>query len=214
MTTGVKARVPDRSTALLLVAAVLTALGLVLLSARPVVACSCAMPGPMQDYATAENAVFTGTAGVLVERGVPVEVDQWLWGQGAADVVWLTASSFGDSAGCGTTPPPPGSAWIWVAWLPGNNGDFGTGLCSPAAKLGTADGDAMLKEALAVFDSTEPSKASGQPIPTTEPSPSAEPAPAAASPDLTPFAVGGAAILAGLLVLGGVAFVARRQDRS
>lgn len=214
MTTGVKARVPDRSTALLLVAAVLTALGLVLLSARPVVACSCAMPGPMQDYSTAENAVFTGTAGVLVERGVPVEVDQWLWGQGAADVVWLTASSFGDSAGCGTTPPPPGSAWIWVAWLPGNNGDFGTGLCSPAAKLGTADGDAMLKEALAVFDSTEPSKASGQPIPTTEPSPSAEPAPAAASPDLTPFAVGGAAILAGLLVLGGVAFVARRQDRS
>ncbi len=214
MTASAKHRVPDRSASLLLAAAVLTALGLVLLSARPTLACSCAMPGPMQDYATAENAVFTGTAGVLVERGVPVEVDQWLWGQGAADVVWLTASSFGDSAGCGTTPPPPGSSWIWVAWLPGNNGDFGTGLCSPAAQLGTADGDAMLEEALAVFEATEPPEASGQPIPTAEPTPAAEPAPAAGSPDMAALAIGGSAILAGLLLFGGVAFVARRQDRA
>jgi hypothetical protein len=162
----------------------------------------------MKDYATVENAVFTGTAGVQVGRGVPVEVDQWLWGQGAAPVVWLTASSFGDSAGCGTTPPAPGSTWIWVAWLPGNNGDFGTGLCSPAGQLGTPDGDAMLKDALAVFGSFEPPEASAQPIPTSGP------APAAGAPETSAFVIGAGAVLAGLLVFGGVALVVRRQNRA
>jgi hypothetical protein len=168
------------------------------------------MPGDLATYATAENAVFTGKAGAQVDRGVPVEVDQWLWGQGAAPVVWLTASSFGDSAGCGTTPPPPGSSWIWIAWLPGNNGDFGTGLCSPAGQLGSADGDAMLKEALAVFDPIEPPGAEA--APTTEPAPPLEPAARPESADMSPYVIGGAAILAGLLLFGGVALVARRQD--
>ena len=209
MTTNLKPRTLDRSTAALLVAALLTAIALLLLGARPTVACSCAMPGPIKDYATVEHAVFTGTAGVQVDRGVPVEVKEWLWGQGAAPVVWLTASSFGDSAGCGTNPPPPGSAWIWVTWLPGNNGDFGTGLCSPAAQLGTPDGDAMLKDALAVFEATVP-EGSAEPIPTSAPAVGAP----AAAPDMTAFIVGGAAILAGLLLFGGVALVARRQDRA
>jgi hypothetical protein len=162
----------------------------------------------MKDYATVENAVFTGTAGVQAGRGVPVEVDQWLWGQGAAPVVWLTASSFGDSAGCGTTAPLPGSSWIWVAWLPGNDGDFGTGLCSPAGQLGTPDGDAMLKDALAVFGAFEPPETSAQPIPTSGP------APAAGAPETSAFVIGVGAVLAGLLLFGGVALVARRQDRA
>lgn len=211
MTSALPSR--DRSTLALLVAAMLTAFAILLLSARPTVACSCAMPGELSTYATAENAVFTGTAGVLVDRGVPVEVDQWLWGQGAAEIVWLTASSFGDSAACGTTPPPPGSSWIWVAWLPGNNGDFGTGLCSPAGQLGTPDGDAMLEEALATFEGTEPPEPSGQPIATLEPTPLIEPEAVSGSSDMSPILVGGAAILGGLLLFGGVALVARRQDR-
>ena len=211
MTSALPSR--DRSTLALLAAAMLTAFAILLLSARPTVACSCAMPGELSTYATAENAVFTGTAGVLVDRGVPVEVDQWLWGQGAAEVVWLTASSFGDSAGCGTMPPPPGSSWIWVAWLPGNNGDFGTGLCSPAGQLGTPDGDAMLEQALAAFEGTEPPKPSGKPIATLAPTPTIEPEAASGSSDMSPFIVGGAAILGGLLLFGGVALVARRQDR-
>jgi hypothetical protein len=208
--TRLQPRTATQPTVPLLVAAFLTAIGLLLLGARPTVACSCAMPGPMQEYATVEHAVFTGTAGVLADRGVPVEVKEWLWGQGAAPVVWLTASSFGDSAGCGTNPPAPGSAWIWVAWLPGNNGDFGTGLCSPAGQLGTPDGDAMLEEALAVFDAVEP-EGSAAPPPTSEPAPaSVSPEPPA---DLSAFVVGGAAILGGLLLFGGVAIVARRQNR-
>jgi hypothetical protein len=211
MTTSRRPLTVDRSAAALLVAALLTAIGLLLLSARPTVACSCAMPGAIKEYATADHAVFTGTAGVQVDRGVPVEVKEWLWGQGVAPVVWLTASSFGDSAGCGTNPPPPGSAWIWVAWLPGNNGDFGTGLCSPAAQLGTPDGDAMLRDALAVFEATVP-EGSDAPIPTSEPAPAVGTPEAPA--DTSPFVVGGAAILGGLLLFGGVALVARRQDRA
>lgn len=207
MLTSALPRLPDRSTLGLLAAATLMALALLLLSARPTVACSCAMPGSLKDFATADNAVFTGTAGVLVDRGVPVEVDQWLWGQGAAQVVWLTAGSFGDSAGCGTTPPPPGSTWIWVAWLPGNNGDFGTGLCSPAAQLGTADGDAMLKDALATFGQGAP------PVQTAEPILAPQPEPVVAASDTSLFLIGGAAILAGVLLFGGVALAARRQDR-
>jgi hypothetical protein len=213
MMTSVRRRAPDRSTLALLLAATLTAFGILLLSARPTVACSCAMPGEMSTYATAENAVFTGTAGVRVDRGVPVEVDQWLWGQGAAAVVWLTASSFGDSASCGSTPPPPGSSWIWVAWLPGNNGDLETNLCLPAAQLGSPDGDAMLKEALAAFEATEPPQPSGQPIATSAPTPTNEPEAAATASDLSALLVGGGAILVGLLLFGGVAFVARRQER-
>lgn len=208
MTSTFEPRAADRSTAALLFAAFLTALALLLLSARPTVACSCVAPGPMKDYATAEHAVFTGTAGVRVDRGVPVEVDQWLWGQGAAEVVWLTAGSFGDSAGCGTTPPPPGSSWIWVAWLPGNNGDFGTGLCSPAGQLGTPDGDAMLKDALTVFEPTAP-EGSAQPIPTSEPAPATgEPE---STTDTSALIIGGAAILVGVLLFGGVTLVARRS---
>lgn len=213
MTPHAQPRVPDRSTAALLAAAVLMALGLVLMSARPTLACSCAMPGALKDYATAEHAVFTGTAGARVDRGVPVEVDQWLWGQGAAPVVWLTAGSFGDSAGCGTNPPPVGSSWIWVAWLPGNNGDFGTGLCSPAAPLGTPDGDAMLKEALAVFDPSLPSEPP-ESVPTSEPAPAVEPASTGGASDVSALLVGGAAVLGGVLLFGVVALVARRQDRT
>ena len=98
----------------------------------------------MKEYATVENAVFTGTAGEQIDRGVPVEVDQWLWGEGAADVVWLTASSFGDSAGCGTNPPLAGTSWIWVAWLPGEQRRLRDGLCSPHAQLDTPEGQTML----------------------------------------------------------------------
>src|SRR4030095_10633071 len=53
------------------------------------------MSGPMQEYATPDNAIFSGTAGILEARGVPVEVDTWFAGKGAAPVVYLAASSFG-----------------------------------------------------------------------------------------------------------------------
>lgn len=205
----------ERSAVALFVASVLMAFGILLATAGPTVACSCAMPGPMKDYATVEHAVFTGTAGVQTGRGVPVEVDQWLWGQGAADVVWLSANSFGDSAGCGVNPPAQGSKWIWVTWLPGNNGDFGTGLCSPAGDLSTPEGQAMLTDALSAFAAVDPPRSS------PEASPAAPAAPEPEAPQAEPTSaesnlllVGGGVALASLALFGGLALVARRQNRT
>jgi len=202
----------DRRAGLLLAAALFTAVGIVLGTARPAAACSCAMAGAMKEYATVEHAVFTGRAGERGARGVPVEVTQWLWGQGAAPAVWLTANSFGDSAGCGTNPPQPGTSWIWVTWLPGNNGDFGTGLCSPAAQLGTPEGQAMLEDALAVFGASVPPNATAEPTP-GKPIPSLTPDPAAAARDARLLLIGGAVILGSLFLFGGLVLVARRRDR-
>ncbi len=142
--------------ALVLLAAVALGLGALIASARPVAACSCAGFETMRDYATEENAIFTGTAGVQLARGVPVEVDQWLWGDGAAPIVWLSANSFGDGASCGDTPPTPGTSWIWVTWRSENPGDFASGLCSPHQRLDNPEGAAMLQEAVDLFGWVEP----------------------------------------------------------
>lgn len=200
----------------LLGTAFVAAFGWLTAGAAPVAACSCAQFESMRDYATAENAVFTGTAGLRQDRGVPVEVDQWLWGAGAAPVVWLSAGSFGDSSSCGTNPPPPDSMWIWVTWRDPERGDFGTGLCSPAAQLATDDGQAMLAEAMAVFGALDPPVLTPGPtdeIPAaTLAPPSPRPAdPAAEERDRTALAIGGAVVLASVAMFGGVALVARRQ---
>ena len=200
----------DWRAVVVLAAAVIASFSILLWTAGPVAACSCAMPGSMKEYATVEHAVFTGKAGERIDRGVPVEVDQWLWGEGAADVVWLTAASFGDSAGCGTNPPPAGTSWIWVAWLPGNNGDFGTGLCSPHAQLDTPEGQTMLADALAVFDPNAPPPTTPEPTPAPQ-SPIEDPA--SGGRDASMLVIGGAVVLASLAMFGGVALVARRQNR-
>jgi hypothetical protein len=170
----------------------------------------------MKDYANAENAIFTGTAGLLQDRGVPVEVDRWLWGEGAAPVVWLSANSFGDEAGCGTSPPTPDTQWIWVTWLPGNGGDFGTGLCSPAGMLGTDQGDAMLHEAVAVFGGLSPTTPTSAPTEAAPVADSPEPVdPAAAARDTAGLVVGAGVALASLGLFGALILIARRQgDRT
>jgi hypothetical protein len=200
----------DCRAALVMTAALFASVGILVGTAGPVAACSCAMAGSMKEYATEENAVFTGTAGEYAERGVPVDVKQWLWPQDAPEEVWLGAASFGDSAGCGTNPPQPGTSWIWVTWRPEQMGDFMTGLCSPAAPLDTPEGQEMLADALAVFEV--------QPLE----QPSSEPTQAPQSPqdpesrggrDVSMLAIGGAVVLASLGMFGAVALVARRQDR-
>jgi hypothetical protein len=200
-----------RRTAFLFLLAAGLAIGALIGSARPVAACSCVAFESMKDYANADNAVFTGTAGVLAIRGVPVEVDQWLWGNGAAPVVWLSANSFGDGrAGCGTTPPTPGTSWIWVAWLPGGNGDFGTGLCSPHQRLDSPEGQAMLEEAIALFGVAEP-PAGSTPEPTAAPAAPSDPTPAGGIPTIALVGAGVALATAGLF--GGLIYVARRPRR-
>lgn len=199
---------PGGRAALLLAVALVAAIGGLLTTPRPVGACSCAPFGTMREYARAENAVFTGTAGVRERRGVPVAVDRWMWGIGAAPVVWLAATSFGDGAACGTQAPQPGTAWIWVAWRP-EDGDFATGLCSPAGNLATAEGRALLADALSVFSAVPPPELT--PTPGGGNLPTAAPEPVANARDMTGLAIGGILAAMAVALFGGLALVARRS---
>lgn len=211
MTIPIHAARLDWRARLVLTAALFASFGILIGTAGPVAACSCATPGSIKEYAKPNNAVFTGTAGEHADRGVPVDVKQWLWPQDAPAEVWLSAASFGDSAGCGTTEPQPGTSWIWVTWRPENQGDFQIGLCSPAAPLDTPEGEQMLAEALAVFEVAPLPEASSEP--TSAPQAPSDPESAGAGRDAGMLAIGGAVVLASLAMFGAVAMVARRQDR-
>ena len=202
---------PIRRALLLLLIASVTALGALFGAVRPAAACSCAMTTSAKEWATPEQAVFTGTAGGRDDRGVEVRVDRWLWGAGAAPTVWLSKDSFGDGAACGTTPPDPGSRWLWVASRRENIADFGTGLCSPAGNLDTPEGQAMLKEALAVFPAIAPPPAAGETTVPVEPDTTNETG-RQARDRATVTILGG--LLAGSLALFGlVLLVGRRSVR-
>jgi hypothetical protein len=177
-------------------------------SPRPVAACSCVAFENLKQYATPENAIFTGTAGQGAPRGVPVTVGRWLWGRAAAPVVWLAASSFGDGASCGSQPPPAGSSWLWVGWLPDNKGDIGTGLCSPAWDLSTDEGKATLAQAVKLFGGVPPPQAT--PEPTPEAAPVHDPHdPAATTRDMTGLTIGAVLVGGSLAMFGALALLAR-----
>jgi hypothetical protein len=176
-----------------------------LTAAGPAFACSCVMPGPMSEYASSDAAVFSGTAGPLDARGVPVRVSTWYHGDAAAPLVYLAKASFGQESSCGTKPPANGSSWIWVAYLSPEGGDYGTGLCSPSAQLGTPEGAAMVADAAATFGGAPPPGAQTGP-------PEAAPTPPL-SPDQAPLILA-ATIALGLVVLGVVAMLAVRRPKS
>lgn len=209
MTIAIRPPSSIRRAGLLLVVASVAAFGSLLGSVKPVAACSCAMPGSLKESATVEQAIFSGTAGGHERRGVPVQVDRWFWGQGAAPVVWLAESSFGDGASCGTTPPAEGSRWLWIAWRPGNNGDFGTGLCSPAHDLGTPEGQAVFAEAVALFNGVAPPTPAAATAETIDP-PTA-PDPAAAARDQAAITIIGGLLVGSLALFGALILIARRS---
>lgn len=210
MTIAIRLHGSIRRAALLLVVASVAAFGGLIGSVKPVAACSCVLPGSLKDSATADQAIFSGTAGEHQRRGVPVQVDRWFWGQGAAPVVWLAESSFGDGASCGTTPPAEGSRWLWIAWRPGNDGDFGTGLCSPAHDLGTPEGQAVFAEALAVFNGVAPpTPTEAAPAETVEPA--TAPDPAAVARDQAAITIIGGLLVGSLALFGVLVLIARRS---
>ena len=201
-----------RLASLLSVSFLATALWLT--AAGPTFACSCMAPQPMAFYATEDAAVFSGTTGPKDNRGVPVRVATWFSGEGAAPIVYLSSNSFGDGAGCGTNVPPAGMDMIWVTYLPEEGGDPVSGLCSPHAQLGTPEGDAMLKDALATFGGVVPH--GGTPTdppgaPATDPPASSPERPAVAPEDGVPILLGTVGLA--LALLFGVVLLARRQAR-
>ena len=118
-------------------------------------------------------------------------------------MVYLSATSFGDSAMCGTNAPPPGTSWIWVASLLEGETDLNTGLCNPQAQLGTPEGDAMVADASKTFGGVVLQDPSAPPE--AAPSP---PVPA----DMAPVILAGTIGL-GLVLFLGVALLARRSRR-
>jgi hypothetical protein len=204
-------RSAQRLGVLFLVASLSTSLWLTV--AAPAFACSCVQPEPMAAYQTAENAVFSGTTGPIDARGVPVRVGTWFWGKGAAPIVYIAKSSFGDGAACGTNAPPAGTEWIWVAYLPEDGGDPSTGLCSPHAQLGTPEGDSLLSDATTTFGGAAPPRGAASdppPVTASDPPPAAPetPLPSEAGPPIVLGTVG-----LGLLVLLGAVVVARRRPK-
>ena len=185
----------------------------------PVVACSCAQPGDGANVFDAQASVFTGTAGERRERGIPVQVDRWFRGAGAAPVVWLANGSFNGVPGvgnsCGVDPPAAGSSWVWAAYR-AEDGDFGTGMCAPAGDLQTREGRALLARAEATFGR-------GGPVPPDAATDPTDPvSPAAAAPERDPageardrtallilaILVGGSAVM-----FRGAVLIARRSNR-
>jgi hypothetical protein len=195
--------------------ALMVSFAAVMTTPRPVVACSCVGFTSWKEAVTPETAVFAGTAGPREARGVPVRVERWFQGKGAAPTVWLAGGSFngipGISNSCGIDPPPAGSSWLWVAY-PGEGGDFGTGLCSPAVDLATPEGQAVLKEADALFGGEAPIIPDPTPGTTPDAGP-ATPGPADIARDQTAIGVLAALLLGSLALFGGVALAARRSSR-
>lgn len=171
--------------------------------ALPVSACSCAPMSRLADYAQdPHTSIFAGVVGPRDGRGVPVAVSRWFTGSGGGPVVWLADQSFGDGAGCGVPPPPPGSSWLFVAWVEAPGRDPVIGLCTPNVDLATADGQALLDEAVATFGGSAPTAA-----PTVAP-----PVDAGAGTGVDPVvATAVLVMLASVGIFGGVAAMARRR---
>ncbi len=130
----------------------LFALGFLLATAVPAVACSCVGPQPMSAYAGDPNqVVFTGVVMPPDGRGVPVQVTRWFQGSDPAASVWLDRSGFeADGASCGTAMPPIGAEWIFVSWK-SEEGQLTVNLCTPHASASDPTGQAMFKDAIATF---------------------------------------------------------------
>jgi hypothetical protein len=214
--TFVRRPAPTVRFAITIACALMASFTAVMTTPRPVIACSCVGFTSWKEAVTPETAVFAGTAGPREARGVPVRVERWFQGKGAAPTVWLAGGSFngipGISNSCGIDPPPAGSSWLWVGW-PAEDGTFGTGLCSPAARLDSPEGQAMLAEAVTAFGEA-PAPAAETAPPTAEaPLPTAAPGPADIARDQTAIAVLSALLLGSLALFGGVVLAARRSAR-
>jgi hypothetical protein len=140
-----------RQAAALSLAAAL-AIGILVATAVPAVACSCMEAQPMAAYAgDADHAVFTGVVQAPDGRGVPVRVTRWFQGPSRDAMVWLGADGFGlDGASCRTALPPAGTEWIFVAYRT-ETGGLGVNLCTPHAAATDPAGQAMFVDAVATF---------------------------------------------------------------
>jgi hypothetical protein len=174
------------------VLALVVALGLAgMAMPRAVVACSCAM-STMEDARTQPDAVvFSGIVDPRDQRGYPVTVTRWFKGGGLIEPrAWLHPGGFsltGGGADCSVPPLPIGTEWIFIAYKVDDL--YSVGLCSPHAALATAEGQAMLGEAVRVFGGGAP-PATAPPV-TPPPAAPSPPTPAPTGSPAAPVSVVG-----------------------
>lgn len=163
------------------VLALFVALGLVgLAMPRAVAACSCAMISMDDARNEPEVVVFSGVVDPRDARGYPVTVTRWFKGGGLIEArAWLHPGGFSltdGGADCSVPPLPVGTEWIFIAYK--FEDLYSVGLCSPHAALATAEGQAMLGEAVRVFGGGAP-PATAPPAAPSPPTPTPTAAPAA-----------------------------------
>ena len=177
----------------------------------------------MADAAVEPAAVvFTGIVDPRDGRpgGYPVTVTRWFKGGGIIEPrVWLHPAGFsigGGGSDCTIPPLPIGTEFIFIAFPAEDM--YSVGLCSPHAALATADGQAMLADAIQTFGGVQP-PATGPPAtappaapspagaPSSDPTPAADPpVPASVIDTIVPIAI----VVFGLGALIGVVGVLRR----
>ena len=191
-----------------LAAAILLTLSAVFLQAvmfpGRALACSCAgPPPPLAEIAAADNvAIVAGTVGRALADRTPVAVDAWFHGVAPAEIVWLSGGSQ-QMTSCDIFMSP-GEQRLFVLYG-GPEGLYSANSCSPTAVVGTAEGNALVAEAIQAFGDP-------QAPPTAEP----EPEPPAAPANPTAPQTGGPGMLwvaAGVglatVLFGAVVLVAR-----
>ncbi len=175
--------------------------------AVPAAACSCVAFEGMKAYAGDPlKQIFSGTITASGRDGALVAVDRWFQGTGEATV--RLAGEFGEqSAACQVMPPPVGSRWLYVAFIPKAGDAAQVNLCTPQGRLdhgGDPTGFEMEAEAIAVFGEGQ----APTPVETVDPPPAVTPGPSGPGAMLLIAGGMGAAVIA---LFGGLVLIARRR---
>ena len=213
----------------------------------PVLACSCVQFEMEAAAESDDQAVFVGTVrgapviGANTEGRATVDVDGWFHGRGAAATVTITGRFTLQGGGaCEVPPPQAGTRYLFVAFVPPHGGGLGVSSCTPHERLQTPAGQALLREAVAVFGApkpvaepspgptsaiasptpppTDPGPAAIAPVAATpavaEPAPPAPPAAAPSRSSVPAAAVLAGAVGAGIGLFAVLVLIARRRDRA
>lgn len=162
-----------------------------------VLACWCAQP-PSLKVAVDErgSAVFVGRAIARTGDAVTFGVERWYAGPGAAPIIQVMV---GQGGTCGLDVQA-GDHLVLTASRD-ENGRFNPSICSPYARVGSPEANALLAEAEATFG---PGRAF-----VDDP----DPAPAPAGPSWVPLAaIGAAGATLGALALAAIVLLLRRRD--
>jgi hypothetical protein len=165
-------------------------------------ACSCAgPPPPLAEIAAADNVtIVAGTVGRALADRTPVSVEAWFHGAAPTEIIWLSGGTQ-QMTSCDIFMSP-GERRLFVLYGQ-PEGMYSANSCSSTGVIGTAEGDALVAEAIQAFGDPQ--------LPPTA-APEAEPP---ATPQTPPAGSGGGLLWIGaglgmaVVLFGAVVLVAR-----